>query len=146
MIQAACHCGAVRFAVAEPPKWVLDCNCTICRRYGAMWCYTFGEDPMTLVETPDPAATDTYTWQDHEIAFHHCRSCGCVTHSEALDRNPPEILVLNARMMIGLDGANIPIRRIDNGHLGWFWTREDGPVVPGRHPNAPVPGREWDWG
>jgi hypothetical protein len=49
VIQAACHCGAVRFAVAAPPKWVLDCNCTICRRYGAMWCYTFGEDPMTLV-------------------------------------------------------------------------------------------------
>ena len=144
MIKAACHCGAVRFAVAEPPKWVLDCSCTICRRYGAMWTYCFGEDAMTLVERPDPAATATYSWQDHEIAFHHCKTCGCITHSEAIDRDPPEIFVLNARMMVGLDGANIPVRQIDNGHLGWFWTRSDRPFTPGRHPPMPPPGPD-DW-
>jgi hypothetical protein len=37
MIRAACHCTAVRFEIAEPPEWVLDCNCTICRRYGGLW-------------------------------------------------------------------------------------------------------------
>lgn len=26
MIRAACHCTAVRFAIARPPTWVLDCN------------------------------------------------------------------------------------------------------------------------
>lgn len=145
MIQASCHCTAVRFAVAAPPKWVLDCNCTLCRRYGALWCYTFGEDPMTLVEAPDPATTETYSWLDHDIATHRCRTCGGVTHLEALTRDPPAIMGLNARMMIGLDGANIPVRRIDNGHRGWFWTRDDGPIIPGRHPDEPVPGREWDW-
>ena len=146
MIQAACHCGAVRFAVAEPPKWVLDCNCTLCRRYGAMWCYVMGDDPVTLVEAPDPAATDTYTWLDHEIATHHCRVCGCVTHLEALDRDPPAVFGLNARMMVRLDGTRVRVRRIDNGHTGWFWTRPDEPVIPGRHPPTPVPGREDDWG
>ena len=39
MIRAACHCEAVKFEIAEPPEWVLDCNCTLCRRYGALWTY-----------------------------------------------------------------------------------------------------------
>lgn len=146
MIKAACHCGAVRFEVAEPPAWVLDCNCTLCRRYGALWTYCFGDDQAKLLSTPDPAATATYSWLDREIAFHHCRTCGCITHFEAVDRDPPVILALNARMMLRLDGANVRIRRIDNGHLGWFWTRPDDPVIPGRHPPTPVPGREEDWG
>ena len=143
-IKAACHCGAVRFAVAEAPKWVLDCSCTICRRYGGLWTYCIGEDPMTLVSRPVPTATATYSWLDHEIAFHHCRTCGCVTHFEAIDRDPPAIFGLNARMMLGLDGARIAIRRIDNGHVGWFWTRPDLPVIPGRHPPMPPPGPD-DW-
>ena len=146
MIKAACHCGAVRFEVAEAPKWVLDCNCTICRRYGGLWCYTNGEDPVELVARPDPAATQTYSWLEHDIGMHRCRTCGCVTHLEALKRDPPEIFGLNARMMIGLDGRKIVVRRIDNGHRGWFWTREDEPIIPGHHPPTPVRGREWDWG
>jgi hypothetical protein len=145
MIQATCHCGAVRFAIAAAPAWVLDCNCTLCRRYGALWCYTMGQDPVTVVARPDPEASETYAWLDQEIGFRHCRTCGCVTHFDAIDRDPPEMFGLNARMMVGLDGSAIPVRRIDNGHLGWFWTRDDGPVIPGRHPNAPPPGREWEW-
>ncbi len=40
MIRVACHCGAVRLSVEPAPRWVLDCNCSICRRYGALWAYT----------------------------------------------------------------------------------------------------------
>ena len=140
MIKATCHCGAVRFAVAEPPTWVMDCNCTVCRRYGAMWCYTSGDEPVTLVEAPDPAATETYSWLDHEILFHRCRTCGGVTHGE-LAGPPRRIFALNARMMVGLDGTKVRVHRKDNGHQGWFWTRPDGPVEASRHP-PPEPG---DW-
>ncbi|PZQ65849.1 MAG: aldehyde-activating protein [Phenylobacterium zucineum] len=144
MIDAACHCGAVRFAVASAPKWVLDCNCSICRRYGGLWTYMFGDDAMDLVARPDPKATETYLWGDHELAFHRCKVCGCITHSEAVQRDPPVIFTLNARLMVGLDGASIPVRRRDNGHLGWFWTREDEPVRAGNHPPPPPPGPN-DW-
>ena len=40
-MRGACHCEAVRFEIAEPPEWVLDCNCTLCRRYGALWAYSW---------------------------------------------------------------------------------------------------------
>jgi hypothetical protein len=63
MIKAACHCTAVRFEISEPPAWVLDCNCTVCRRYGAMWSYYHGDDHAKLVSQPPADLTDVYLWQ-----------------------------------------------------------------------------------
>ena len=39
MIRAACHCTAVRLEVEHAPRWVYDCNCSVCRRYGVLWAY-----------------------------------------------------------------------------------------------------------
>ena len=145
MIRAACHCEAVRFEIAGPPQWVLDCNCTLCRRYGALW--TYFRDPATrakLLMTPDAGTTDTYTWLDADIAFHRCKVCGCVTHMVALKADPPAIFAVNARMMAGLDPAKVKIRRIDNSHSGFFWTRPDETVIESRHPKMPPPTFE-DW-
>ena len=144
MIRAACHCGAVRFEIAEPPEWVLDCNCTLCRKYGGLWTYFRGADQAKLLKTPDPGTTDAYTWIDGDIAFHRCKVCGCVTHLEAVKADPPVIFGVNARMMAGLDPAKVRVRRIDNSHSGFFWTRPDEPVLESRHPKMPAPSPE-DW-
>lgn len=144
MIRAACHCGAVRFEIAEPPEWVLDCNCTLCRRYGALWTYFRGPDQVKLLMTPAPGTTEAYLWNDRDIAFHRCKICGCLTHFEAAKEEPPVILAVNARMMAGLDPAKVRIRRIDNSHSGFFWTRPDEPVIESRHPKMPPPTPE-DW-
>ena len=49
MIEASCDCGAVRMEIDEPPLWVTDCNCGICRRYGALWAYY----PLAKVRVTD---------------------------------------------------------------------------------------------
>ena len=36
---ATCHCGSVRIRVRRAPRTVTRCNCSICRRYGALWAY-----------------------------------------------------------------------------------------------------------
>jgi hypothetical protein len=145
VIRAACHCEAVRFEIAEPPEWVLDCNCTLCRRYGAMWCYFRGEEGQAkLLATPPPDVTDTYAWLDGDLAFHRCKVCGCVTHMVAAREEPPVIYGVNARMMAGLDPATVRVRRVDNSHSGFFWTRPDEPVLESRHPVMPPPSFE-DW-
>ena len=144
MIRAACHCTAVRFEIAAAPAWVLDCNCTICRRYGALWAYYRGPDQAQLLRVPPPDVTATYLWQDRSIAFHRCVTCGCVTHMEAVDVAPPTVFGINARMMLGVDPAHVQVRQIDNGHTGWFWTRSAHPVIASRHPVPPPPGAD-DW-
>jgi len=145
MIRAACHCGAVRFEIAEAPEWVLDCNCTLCRRYGALWSYYRDEGQAKLLKKPAKEATSVYTWNDHEIAFHHCKTCGCMTHMEALPPWPQLIFGVNMRMVTGgLDPKGVRLRQIDNGHTGFFWTKGDEPVIASRHPPMPPPGPD-DW-
>lgn len=143
MIRAACHCGAVRFEIAEAPSWVMDCNCTLCRRYGTLWSY-YRNDQAKLLCKPDIAATSIYSWNDKSLGFHFCKTCGCLTHFQALAPHPPLILGVNARMMVGLDPARVQVRQINNGHTGYFWTKSDQPVIASRHPPMPPPGPD-DW-
>jgi hypothetical protein len=140
MVKAACHCSAVRFEV-DPPKEVFDCNCTICRRLGAIWAYYRGGG-LTLLSPPE--ATFAYSWGDKVIAFHHCRTCGCATHSQALDASGQPIFAMNARLIPTLDPSSVRLRQLDNSHTGWFWTRSNDPPVPSRHPKLPMPGPN-DW-
>lgn len=140
-VRGACHCTAVRFEVAELPDWALDCNCTLCRRYGAIWAYP---PPGSVRFVQGAGATDTYAWLERALAFHRCKECGCVTHIEARDAVPPRVYAVNARLIPSLDPAGIRLLQCDNGHTGFFWTRSLQPPLPSRHPRMPRPGPE-DW-
>ena len=121
MIRAACHCGAVRFEISEPPDWVLDCNCTICRRYGAMWSYYHaGPDQSKLLKKPDPAATEAYVWGDRQLGFHRCKTCGCVTHWASLDPES-ERMGVNARLMDPEVLRPLRIRKLDGAVTGKYF-------------------------
>jgi hypothetical protein len=84
VIEASCHCGAVRFAVETAPVDVNDCNCSICRRYGTLWAYY--QKPEVRFD-PGNGPTDIYMWGDRDLEFHRCRGCGCVTHWVAVDQS-----------------------------------------------------------
>ena len=96
MMEASCHCGAVRLEIdSPPPAEVNDCHCSICRRYGALWAYY---EPERVRVLPPDAPTDVYVWGDRTLGTHRCRGCGCVSHWVAVD---PEVDVMgvNARLM-----------------------------------------------
>lgn len=95
MIDASCHCGAVRFTVDAAPDEVNDCDCSLCRRYGARWAYYH---PSRVDFAPDCGPTDIYMWGARRLEFHRCASCGCVTHWRAVDRNRP-MMGVSTRMM-----------------------------------------------
>ncbi len=141
MVRAACHCTAVRMEIAELPDWVLDCNCTLCRRYGGIWSYP-KPGAVTIVQGKD--ATDTYLWGDRQLAFHRCKTCGCVMYMEAVLEKPPFIYGINARMIPTLDPKSVRLRQKNNGHTGWFWTRSDSPPEGSHHPKMDMPSAA-DW-
>jgi hypothetical protein len=95
MIEFSCHCTAVRFSVETAPHEVNACNCSICRRYGALWAYY---PPAQVRFASDNGATEVYMWGDRDLEFHRCRACGCVTHWSSVDRTY-ERMGLNARLM-----------------------------------------------
>jgi hypothetical protein len=109
VIEASCHCGAVRLAIDVAPSEVTDCNCSICRRFGALWAYYPGEQVRL---SPPDAATDIYMWDDRSIEFHRCRICGCVTHWSPVDKSRRRMGV-NARLMEPQDRARARVRRLD---------------------------------
>jgi hypothetical protein len=113
MIEASCHCGAVRFAVEAAPVEVNDCNCSICRRYGALWGYY---DPGQVRFADGNGPTEVYMRGHRLLEFHRCRGCGCVTHWSAVDPShrrmgvnarlmPPEVLAASA--VFHGDGASM---------------------------------------
>ncbi|MBS0384340.1 MAG: GFA family protein [Proteobacteria bacterium] len=126
MVAASCHCGAVRFEVEPAPEWVLDCNCSHCRLYGGLWAYY----PQRDVKFAAPPDTFIYMWGDRELEFHHCRTCGCATHSTVKGTDDAEKIAVNARLMRGLDPAKVRLVQKNNGNDGVFWTKSDSPPLP----------------
>jgi hypothetical protein len=107
---ASCHCQAVRLEVAEPPATVTDCNCSICRRYGALWAY-YTRDQVRLTAEPD--ALSPYSWGDRSIEFWHCRRCGCMTHYTSIEDHPQARIAINARMLPPELLRSLPVRHFD---------------------------------
>ena len=59
MLVGTCHCAAIRIEVPGRPAWLIDCNCSICRRNGALWAlYETGE--VRIVARPESIAE--YIW------------------------------------------------------------------------------------
>ena len=83
MIESSCVCGAVRLAITRAPDEVTDCNCTMCRRYGALWAYY---SPTKVRIHPPEGATSIYMWGDRMIEFHACKVCHCTTHWAPADK------------------------------------------------------------
>lgn len=72
MFEGSCHCGAVRWVYDAPLQSATACNCTICRRYAALWAYDFENGVIRIT-----GETRTYT-RGKAIDFHFCPTCACV--------------------------------------------------------------------
>src|SRR5215212_2007258 len=81
MIDGSCLCGAVRWRMDRIPESATACNCTACRRYGALWAYDF-EGEGIQVSGPTKAFV-----RGDALAFHFCPACGCVAYWRSLQIN-----------------------------------------------------------
>ena len=108
MIEARCHCGAVRLTLPRAPAEVTECDCSICHPYGVLWAYY---DPA---EVTVEGLTHTYARGPRTIDFHRCRACGCVTHWAPVARDPNR-MGINARLLPRELLAAARRRRLD----GW---------------------------
>jgi hypothetical protein len=133
MIEGSCHCGAVRFQVDEAPETVLDCNCSICRRRGALWAY-YAQRDVIFATHPD---TLTYVWGDRALAAHHCQTCLCLTHMTVIGTDDAGRIGVNARLIHDLDPAKVRVIQKNNGNDGVFWTASNQPVLPGHDAVTP---------
>jgi len=115
---ASCHCGSIVLEMQRKPKLLTQCNCSICRRYGALWAYFQRKSFRT---TSAGAVAKAYSWGQQRFEFFHCSRCGCVTHYERRDRRTDgtDMGAVNFR---NIDEpaliADLPIRLLD-GASSW---------------------------
>lgn len=85
LLHGSCHCGAVRLTLPYPPREATSCNCSLCRRSGAICAYyEFG----TVAVQGHPENTECYVWGDRTLRNVRCKTCGILTHWEPLDAEP----------------------------------------------------------
>jgi len=83
----------------------------------------FLSEPCFLSRGGAPEAVRAYIWGDREIEFYHCKTCGCLTHYESVEKAAESRLAVNARMMSPADVAAVPLRRFD-GASSWRYLDE----------------------
>jgi hypothetical protein len=110
MLTASCHCGAVRLDVVRSPRTLTSCNCSICRRYGALWAYY--KATSVRIDCPRSALT-SYSWGSKALEFFRCNTCGCITHHERTKKRPDSKIGVNARNFDPTAIATARIRRLD---------------------------------
>ena len=72
-MNGSCHCGAVQWRFDGVPASATACNCSVCRRYGALWAYGFFDERIGVY-----GDTRAYLWNRKSLEFHFCTQCGCV--------------------------------------------------------------------
>ena len=113
VIQGQCDCGAVRWTYRGIPGKLTLCNCGYCRRAAALWAY--GSMHTIYIE----GETVPYLRAERSLQFHHCPTCGVVTHWQSVTpegtdghgRRAVNMRLADPRLILGLsierlDGAD----------------------------------------
>lgn len=109
MLEGSCHCGAVHWRFTALVESATACNCTVCRRYGALWAYDHENEGVTVT-----GPTASYV-RGKAIEFHFCPRCACVTHWRGQQPEPDgrRRLAVNLRLSEPGPIAHLPIDHFD---------------------------------
>ncbi len=112
-ISGACHCGETGWTCLGDPGSITACNCTLCRRYGALWAYDYENERITI-----RGATATYTRTDAgdpSLEIHFCPKCACVVCWRGLKTGPDgrRRIAVNVRLAPPEAVADLPIDHFD---------------------------------
>jgi len=79
MKKLACHCGGVEVEINVPNNLekVLRCNCSICKRKGAIMSMVKNED-FTIIKGGDKLKL--YQFHSKVAKHYFCSNCGIYTH------------------------------------------------------------------
>jgi len=113
--QGSCHCGAIKFSYdGEHIDKAVRCNCSICKRKGAMMSgEAIPEENLKVEVEGDNLGLYQF---DSKIAKHYfCKTCGIYTHNEML-RMPGRMRV-NLGCIEGLETDDLALMVFDGKNL-----------------------------
>ncbi len=106
--QGSCHCGRVTFELRAKLDSVIDCNCSLCRRKGALW---HGASESSLRILTGEADLALYQFNTKTAKHYFCRHCGI--HPFIRPRLDPSRWAVNVRCIDGVDLSALAVRPFD---------------------------------
>lgn len=109
----SCHCGNVKYEVdLDLSGGVISCNCSICRRTGALLTFVAPEQFKLL--SGEDEVTD---YQFNKKVIHHlfCKNCGVRAFSRGTGPRGP-MVAINVRCIDDVDLDAVKINRHDGKH------------------------------
>jgi hypothetical protein len=114
-IRGSCHCGAVHWRFLREIPDATICNCTACRRYGALWAYDYDGHG---IHVDDPDGKLTAYVRGRSLSFNFCRTCGNLVSWRALAplADGRTRIAVNLRLAEPDAVASIPLQRFEGLH------------------------------
>lgn len=108
--EGSCHCGRIAFTLEGAVEEAIDCNCSLCRRRGALLA-AFPREALTL-KTPE-ADLATYRFNKHLIEHRFCPDCGVSPYSEGKGRDGQAMAMVNVRCLPDVDLSTLKVIAYD---------------------------------
>jgi len=109
--KGSCHCGRVTFEIETKLDSLVECNCSICRRRGALW---HGVPESRLRILSGESDLTLYQFNTKTAKHYFCRHCGI--HPFVRPRLDPTRWAVNMRCIDGVDLSALPVRLFDGEH------------------------------
>jgi hypothetical protein len=112
VLKGSCLCGGAHWTLEGDPGSITICNCTLCRRYGALWAYDH-ENERVHLSGPTQAYARPHDNPSLEIRF--CPTCACVLAWRGLriDDDGRRRMAVNVRLAPPEEVADLKIDRFD---------------------------------
>lgn len=109
--RGSCHCGQVTFEVEGEITSVVECNCSMCRRKGALY---YRAEPAQLRLLSGHNALTAYQFNTRVATHYFCPHCG--VHPFHRPRLAPDKWAINVRCLEGIDLSVLKIVFFDGAN------------------------------
>ncbi|MEZ5921209.1 MAG: GFA family protein [Parvularculaceae bacterium] len=112
-IKGTCHCGSCGWSLSGDPGSITACNCTLCRRYGALWAYDYENERIRIFG--DVSSYQRVGKDNPALEILFCPTCGGVVSWRGLKREIDGRLriAVNIRLAEPQAVADLPIDHFD---------------------------------
>jgi hypothetical protein len=108
--RGSCHCGKVSFELDTKLDYVMECNCSLCGKVGALW---HGASDSSLRIAGESELT-VYQFNTMTARHYSCRHCG--VHPFSRPRLDPAKWAVNVRCIDAVDISALPVKRFDGAN------------------------------
>ena len=110
----SCQCGAVAFEVDVDLDNTITCNCSRCRRLGAVFAFA-PKEAFTL--TSGEGELTEYLFNRKQIHHLFCRTCGIESFAFGAKPDGSQIVAINANCLDDVDARALCSKSVDGKSL-----------------------------